>query len=77
MLYYVICYALITLQNMHTIRVRHPAHACTRLERYMIFNCMSGSSPLCDCGQNITVEKRKKMDAFLELKVLRTIVQRC
>ena len=40
----------------------------------MIFNCKSGSSPNCDCVQSITVEK---VDAFLELKYLRTIVERC
>ena len=74
---YVICYELITLQKdtknenlitLHTIRVRHSAAACTRLDKYMIFNCKSGSSPHCDCVQSITVEK---VDAFLELKIFK------
>ena len=88
MSFYVICYALITLQkkdeNSNSIvlnciillctrsqLVRHSAHVCTRLDS-MIFNCKSGSSPHCDCVQSIIVEKkRKKMDAFLELKVFK------
>ena len=56
------------LITLHTIRVRHSAAACTRLDKYMIFNCKSGSSPHCDCVQSITVEKE---DAFLELKIFK------
>ena len=56
------------LITLHTIRVRHSAAACTRLDKYMIFNCKSGSSPDCDCVQSITVEK---VDAFLELKLFK------
>ena len=56
------------LITLHTIRVRHSAAACTRLDKYMIFNCKSGSSPHCDCVQSITVEK---VDAFLELKIFK------
>ena len=57
------------LFTLHTIRVRHFAAACTRLDKYMTFNCKSGSSsPHCDCVQSITVEK---LDAFLELKIFK------
>ena len=56
------------LFTLHTIRVRHFAAACSRLDKYMIFNCKSGSSPHCDCVQSITVEK---VDAFLELKIFK------
>ena len=51
------------LFTLHTIRVNHSAAACTRLDKYMVFNCKSGSSPHCDCVQ---VE-----DAFLELKIFK------
>ena len=54
--------------TLYTIRVRHSAAACTRLDKYMIFNCKSSSSPHCDCVQSITVEK---VDAFLELKIFK------
>ena len=54
--------------TLYTIRDRHSAAACTRLDKYMIFNCKSSSSPHCDCVQSITVEK---VDAFLELKVFK------
>ena len=58
----------VNLFTLYTIRVRHSAAACTRLDKYMIFNCKSSSSPHCDCVQSITVEK---VDAFLELKVFK------
>ena len=60
--------------TLHTIRVRHSAAAFTRLDKYMIFNCKSGSSPHCECIQSITVGK---WTHFLNSKYLRTIVQRC
>ena len=56
------------LFTLRTIRVRHSAAACTGLDKYMIFNCKSGSSPHCDCVQSITVEK---VDACLELKLFK------
>ena len=54
------------LFTLYTIRVRHSAAACTRLDKYMILT--SSSSPPCDCVQSITVEK---VDAFLELKIFK------
>ena len=54
---------------LHTIRVRHSAAACTRLDKYMVFSCKSGASRHCDCVQSITVEK---VDAFLELKIFKS-----
>ena len=53
------------------MRDRHSAAACTRLDKYMIFNCKSSSSPHCDFVQSITMEK---VDAFLELKIFKNKV---
>ena len=41
------------LFTLHTIRVKHSAASSTRLDKYMIFNCKSGSSLHCDCVQSI------------------------